>query len=98
VSIEEKIDVEIIEFKISDYLNLYISQVLCSKITNSKCFKNFYKNCCRKKKDKKTRRELLNELYVRGTTRIHREFSVERLLINMREMKLLMKNEGFLTK
>lgn len=41
---------------------------------------------------------MLNELYVRGTVRIHREFSVERLLMNMRQMKLLMKKEGFLTK
>ena len=41
---------------------------------------------------------MLNELYVRGTVRIHREFSVERLLINMREIKLSMKEEGFLTK
>ena len=41
---------------------------------------------------------MLNELYVRGTVRIHREFSVERLLMNMRQMKFLMKKEGFLTK
>ena len=41
---------------------------------------------------------MLNELYVRGSERIHREFSVERLLINMREIRLFMKDGGYLTK
>jgi len=49
------------------------------------------KTICRSKNDKKSRIEMLNELYARGTERIHREFSVERLLINMREMRLFMK-------
>ena len=41
---------------------------------------------------------MLDELYIRGSVRIHREFSVERLLMSMREMKLFMKQEGFFSK
>lgn len=33
---------------------------------------------------------------MRGSDRIHREFSVERLLINMRDTRLFLKDEEFL--
>ena len=39
---------------------------------------------------------MLDEIYTRGTERQHREFSIERLLVNMRETRLLLKDIGYL--
>jgi hypothetical protein len=41
--------------------------------------------------------ELLNKLYEKGQQKVNREFSVERLIRSIREMKIYMKNQGFLT-
>ncbi len=41
--------------------------------------------------------EILNMLYDKGKEKVNREFSVERLIRSIREMKIYMKNQGFLT-
>jgi hypothetical protein len=41
---------------------------------------------------------LLNEIFELGTEKLEKEFSIERLLINMRETRLFLKEEGYLTK
>jgi hypothetical protein len=37
---------------------------------------------------------LLNEIFELGTEKIEKEFSIERLLISMRETRLFLKEEG----
>ena len=54
------------------------------------------KVCKREQNKKKSRIEILNEIYEQGTKRIFKEFSVERLIRSNREMKVYLK--GHLTK
>ena len=54
------------------------------------------KVCKREWNKKKSRIEILNEIYEQGTKRIFKKFSVERLIRSNREMKVYLK--GNLTK
>jgi len=49
--------------------------------------------CCRNK-----RMDILSKLYVEGEEKIGKEFSMDKLLTSLREIKLLMKLKGDLTK
>ena len=89
-----------INFTWKDNISLFFSHVLCN-------FGNFMKFCdCKKKKNcikindlqnekklqKKTRSEYLSRVYQEGKKRLYKELSIEKLLVQMRELKVLLKS------
>ena len=54
---------------------------------------------CKKRKDSevKTRIEYLTYIYEKGSERVQKEFSVERLLTQLREIKVFLKKDCKLT-
>ena len=74
-----------IRFFEKDFLHLSVYKLICP------CF--LWK-ICKKRKKEKSRIEILNVIYDEGTTRISKEFSLERLIKSTREMKIYMKKNG----
>jgi len=85
---------EKIRFSCCDYFLLFLSQVFCSYFRNEDngmCCPIF--KCCRPK-----RMDILSKLYTEGSEKIGKEFSMDKLLTSLREIKLLLKLRGDLTK
>ena len=85
---------EKIRFTCCDHLLLFLSQVVCSHCKseeNGRCCP--ISKCCRNK-----RMDVLSKLYVEGEEKLTKEFSMDKLLRSLREIKLLLKLKGDLTK
>ena len=68
-----------IDFEFKDYLFLFIRQVLCKYLFD--CFKS------NEPKTEKSRYDYLNELFEEGSKRLDKQLSLEKLLLEIREIK-----------